>query len=335
MRWIALLLLLTGCQEHENKLFLFMWSDFISKEVIVAFEEEYGCKVFVDSYDSNESMYAKIRQGGTGYDLIFPSLYFDEVMASQGLIDPIDLSMVPNRNMIDYSLLKSMKIIPSKTTIPYMVSYTGIGFRKDRLDFEPNSWSIFADTSLKGRMTMLNDLREVFGAALLQLGYSINTVDPKEIGEAEALLLSWKPNLAKFESEQYKNGIASAEYLVVHGYSGDLFQVMNEDSDVEFIIPKEGGVVNCEGIALVHNDRPKELAYLFINYLLRPDVAIKNMEKTQALAPNKEAIRQLPAPIKNRLLPSEELRNRSETIQDVGENLLLYITAWERLKEAD
>lgn len=336
MRWIALLLLLSACSERqENRLFLFTWSDFISKEVIASFEEEYGCKVVVDSYDSNESMYAKIRQGGSGYDLIFPSLYFDQIMASQGLIDPIDYSQITNRQLIDWDTLKVMGISASTTTVPYMVSYSGLGYRKDRLEEAPTSWTIFADQALKGRMTMLNDLREVFAAALLELGYSINTTSLEEIKEAEELLLTWKPNLAKFESEQYKNGIASAEYIVVHGYSGDLFQVMNEDPDVDFLIPEEGGVINCEGIALVHNDRPKRLAYLFISYLLRPEVALKNMEKTQALAPNTGAIAQLKSPLKERLLPSRTLLERSQIIQDIGPEILLYIASWDRLKEAD
>ncbi len=332
-RALLLLLLLAACSDRKEELYLFCWSDFFAEEVLQQFEEDFNCRIILDTYDSNEAMYAKIRAGGSGYDLIFPSLYFHQILEEQDLLAPITSSLIPNLSNLDWDLLEAMGISSSKNYVPYMVTYTALGYRKDRVE-TPSSWTIFDDQELRGRMTMLNDIREAFGAALIILGYSVNTTDPEEIDEAKELLISWKSNLAKFESEQYKNGIASAEYLVVQGYSSDLLQVMAESPEVLLSVPVEGTIITCDTACLLKNSRPKKLAHHFINYLLRASVALKNMEKTKGLCPNTRAIPKLTETQKKLLILNEEQQRLSQKIQEIGKARSLYIEAWDRVKES-
>ena len=114
-------------------------------------------------------------------------------------------------------------------SVPYMLTNTGLAYLKSKVkDFEP-TWAMFDRADLKGRMTMLNDMRETIGAALKFLGYSLNTTDDGELAQARDVVIRWKKNLAKFENEQYKTGLASGEFLLVHGYSGDILQVAGRE----------------------------------------------------------------------------------------------------------
>ncbi len=167
---------------------------------------------------------------------------------------------------------------------------TGIAYLKSKVaDFEP-SWAMFDREDLKGRMTMLNDMRETIGAALKFLGYSLNTTDAEELARAKEVVLSWKKNLAKFENEQYKTGIASGEFLLVHGYSGDILQVQAENADIAFAMPREG-TVDLRATTWSSPRRPRKsgLAHAFINFLHDPAVAAENTEFIQYLCPNKDA----------------------------------------------
>src|SRR5262245_11347413 len=234
---LLICLCLVGCRSSEKPiLHLFIWSNAIQPELLSQFEEQHHCSIVIDTYDSNEALYAKLMLGATGYDLVFPSNYLIGLMAKRGLILPLEPEKLSLLKNID-PLYPPFQMVHSLYGIPYLVSYTGLAYRKDRIqDFLP-SWTIFGDARYKGRMTMLNDVRETVGASLITLGYSANSTDPTEIHQAADQLIRWKPNLAKFESEQYKNGIASAEYLIVHGYGGDILQVMQENPMVAFAYP--------------------------------------------------------------------------------------------------
>lgn len=319
------------------KLHVFIWSDYIKPELIKKFEKKYNCKVVVDTYDSNESMYAKLKLGALNYDILFPSNYFLDLMVEQGMLQPIDTAYVPNAKNIDPTYLKLAGAVPNEYGVPYMVSNTGIAYRKDRVrEFEP-SWGIFARTDLKGRMTMLNDLREVIGAALKYLGFSINTINPEEIQKAVVQVIEWKKNLAKFESEQYKNGIASAEYLVSQGYAGDVMQVMQENKNVAFVYPEQGMLMSIDYLTIPKNAQNVELAHQFINFLLDADIAAENMAFGLHLSPNIAAYDKLPEELRNNpiLFPSERMLLKSEIIQNLGKNDVLYHQAWDKIKAAD
>ncbi len=219
-------------------------------------------------------------------------------------------------------------------SVPYMVTFTGLGYRQDRIHDMIDSWNVFGQAKWRGRMTMLNDFRETIGAGLKYLGYSINTINEAEIEAAADQVIKWKKNLAKFESEQYKNGIATAEFLVVHGYCGDILQVMQEDPGVNFLYPKEGALIACDYLAIPKKAPETELAHRFINYLYEPEVAARNMKWTLFLCPNKGAYEYLEPYLRNNpaLFPGEETLRKAELIQDLGDDVVKYYRAWDRIK---
>jgi spermidine/putrescine transport system substrate-binding protein len=329
--------LLGGCQSDSSRVLnVFIWSDYIKTDLIERFEKKYDCNVVVDTYDSNESMYAKLSLGGGGYDVIFPSNYFMQVMVPQGMVKKLDKSKIDNLKHLDPSYLSRLTTDFLDFGVPYMISSTGILYRKDRIkQFESDpSWSIFGDSEYKGRMTMLNDSREVFAAALSYLGFDINTTNKDKIQQAIKVILNWKKNLAKFESEQYKTGIASAEYLVSQGYNGDSLQVMQEISELGFAYPKEGISVSVD-YAVISADTPNpDLAYQFINFLLEPEVAAENMEFTYFLSPNKAAYELLPDHLAQNpvMFIPKQIFDKAELIRDLGPNNTLYHQAWDKIK---
>lgn len=332
---ILAVLAMTSCQSsNEPTLRIFIWSDYIKQELVDRFKAEHNVQVIIDTYDSNESMYAKLKLGSDGYDLIFPSDYFMDLMIKQGMIQPIDFDKIANEGNIDPKYLAFINSTIQKHGIPYMISIAGIAYRKDKVpNFEP-SWGIFGNSDYRGRMTMMNDIREVFAAALMYLGYSPNSIEPLEIHQAAELLIDWKKNLAKFEGEQYKAGIASAEYLVVHGYNGDIMQVIEENPDVGFAYPKEGTILAMDLMAIPTNAPNKELAHEFINFLLQPDVAAENMAHTFFFIPNTKAYALVPEELRDNplLFPPADVLEKTELTYDLGEDRVLYLEAWEKVK---
>ncbi len=329
---------LTACRRSDlPEIRIFIWSDYIKPDLIERFEKECNCRVILDTYDSNESMYAKLKLSALSYDVIFPSNYYLDIMIRQGMLQPLPSEGFPNVKMIDPRYLQAVDRSILNYAIPYFVTPTGIAYRKDKVhDFE-SSWSMFAQKAYKGRMTMLNDMREAIGAGLLFLGFSINTVNADEIEQAADLLIQWKHNLAKFESEQYKNGIASGEFLIVQGYAGDILQVIRENSEVAFNYPQEGIPFSIDYAAIPQNARDVLLAEKFINFLLQPDVAAENMVFTRHLSPLMAAYAKLPPELRNNstLFPSDSVLEKAQLVKNVGDALKLYSRAWDRIKAAD
>jgi len=324
----------SSCSNNsEPTLHLFIWADTIKPELIEAFEEKYHCQVSVDTFDSNESMFAKLQLSSAKYDIIFPSSYFVEILAQQKMIYALDTEKIPNSTNIDARYRSKKKLTYA---IPFLVSFSGLAYRKDKVNNITPSWTVFGRSDLKGRMTMLNDAREALGAALRTLGFSVNTRSPTEIDAAANLLIQWKRNLAKFDNEQYRHGIASGEFLVIQGYSIDVMQVKEENENVAFLYPIEGAIASVDSLAISINSQHTDLAHAFINFMLEPDNAYQNVVYTNGLVPLPAIYKQLQqdANRKDILFPTREALDRMETIQDVGRDVELYYKAWDRVKHS-
>lgn len=338
MRYLLLLplLLLSSCGSKQNELRIYSWADYIKPELVEQFEKEHNCRVVIDTFDSNESMYAKLHLGAGGYDIMVPSNYFLEIMQKNDMLQTINKDALPNLAHLSPSIQKLIDKKMMRYGVPYMMTPTGLAWRKDRLvGFEP-SWTIFSLKSLKGRMTMLNDPREAIGAALKMHGYSVNTVDKAELEEAKQQLISWKQQLAKFESEQYKNGIASGEYVIVQGYSGDVLQVMEENEAVSFGLPKEGTTTSIDFLVIPKDSHKVALAHEFINFLYEPKTAAANMDFTCYLCPNVEGLTLIDPRLKtifSQFLDDDTLM-KIELIKDLGADGQAYNRVWDEVKAA-
>jgi spermidine/putrescine transport system substrate-binding protein len=330
----AMALVFVGCGKAKPALSVYTWSDYIKPDLIRRFEREQSCRVVLDTFESNEAMYAKLRAGATGYDLLTPSSYMVSLMHAQGLVRRLDRELLPNLIHVDPDYLAMAIDKTMDHSVPYMITNTGIAYLEGRVKDVVPSWRMFGRVDLRGRMTMFNDMRETIGAGLKCLGYSINSTSETELAEAETLLLEWKKNLAKFDNEQYKIGLASGEFLLVHAWSGDIFQVRKENPDVRFFVPEEGTVISCDDLVIPVDAREAALAHAFINFLLDPAVAAENTASIYYLCPNKDSYPLLPAEIRDNpgIFLAPAIRAKSEMIADIGTANTLYIKVWDRLK---
>jgi spermidine/putrescine transport system substrate-binding protein len=335
MKPLALIFLFAASTFAET-LHLYTWADYVSPDVVKKFEQQQGCKVVIDTFDSNESMFAKFKAGAAGYDLVFPTAYMIQVMHAQGMLADLDHAKLPNLKNIDTAVLAKVKDQKMAHSVPYTFAYATIAVRKDKIkDAEP-TWAMFDRTALAGRVTLLDDMRESIGAALKFLGHSINTRDEAQLAAARDVLIRWKRNIARFDNEGYKAGIDSAEFHLVHGYSGDLFQVQMENPKVEILIPREGVTLGCDEMVIPKTARQPALAHAFINFLLDPDIAAENMEWMGYYCPNKPALEKVSAEfLKNPAITiPEELQAKCEVIEDLGPDLAKYTKVWDQVKAA-
>lgn len=333
---VVLSSMLAGCGGDRPVLCVYTWADYIKPELIQRFEKQHGCRLVLDFFDSNEVMFAKLKAGASGYDLIFPSSYMVNVMWQQGMIQPIDPAMIPNLRHVDRSYLRFTMDQEMHHSVPYMLSNSGIGFLKSRvMDFQP-TWAMFDAGAYAGRVTLLNDMRETIGAALKWLGYSLNSTDPEEIAQARDAVIRWKKNIAKFESEQYKNGLVSAEFLMVHGYNGDVMQVMEENDDIAYAIPVEGTSIASDDMVIPKDARNPALAHAFVNFLHDPEVAAENTAFVAFLCPNSGCYELLDPEILEdpAVFVPADLLQKCEVIRDLGEDNALYVAAWDAIKAA-
>ncbi|MCC8190582.1 MAG: spermidine/putrescine ABC transporter substrate-binding protein, partial [Planctomycetes bacterium] len=169
----------------ERVLYVYTWSDYFDPEVIAAFERENGCQVAIDYFDSNEAMYAKLKAGGGGYDILTPSSYMSALMHRQGMLQPLDHAKLPNLEHLDKTFSAYTEDPDMAFSVPYTRTISGVGYDTRRVKAEDcGRWDIFANPAYAKRMTMLNDMRETIGAALKHLGYSLNSVDEAELAQA-------------------------------------------------------------------------------------------------------------------------------------------------------
>ena len=334
---LLLSLFFVSCGQKKRELNVYTWAVYFKPELIERFERENNCRIIIDTFDSNEAMYAKLKAGAKGYDLVTPSSYMVSLMDQQGMVRKIRPELIPNRKNIDPEFLKITIDKSMDHSVPYMITVTGIAYLKSRVADVRPTWALFDRQDLKGRMTMFNDMRETLGAALKSLGYSLNSHNPEELDKAKEVVLRWRKNLAKFENEQYKSGLASGEFLLVHGYSGDILQVQKENPDIAFTIPEEGTAISCDDLVIPLGAAQEELAHKFINFLLDAKVAAENTEFVGYLCPNRLSYDLLPREMRENpaLFMEPSVRSKSEVLDDLGSANELYIRVWDQIKAAE
>jgi len=273
---VLAVLLMVSCS--GNKLNVYNWSYYTPPSVIEKFEKEFNVRVVIDEYASNEEMYTKLKTGGAGYDIVFPSQDYVSIMIRQGMFEMLDKSLIPNLKNIDpIALGKADYDFNMIYSVPYYWGAAGIIVNTAKVPEFEKSWSIFARSDLRGRMTMLDDMREVMGDALVHLGYSVNSKNPAEINAARDLINNqWKPNLTKFDAESFGKGYANGEFWVVQGYAEVVYEEIADNEqlmrDTYYFIPPEGGPGYLDSMCILKGAKNKEMAHKFINFIHRPDI---------------------------------------------------------------
>ena len=326
---------LTGCKKSDQPvLHIYTWADYLAPDLAKRFEKENGCKIQIDTFDSNEAMYAKLTAGATGYDILMPSSYMVKTLVREKMLQPLDQAKLANLKHVDAEYLKRALDPKMTHSVPYMMAPTCLAWLASKVSNPVASYSMLDRTDLKGRITLLDDMREVLGAALRSLGFSLNSINPAELAQARDVASRWKKNIAKFENEQYKSGIASGEFHLVQGYAGDLFQVAEENQDIVVKIPKEGAAFSCDDLCIPVKSTNVELAHKFINFVTEPANAVINMDFIAYRAPNSTAYPLLSEDFRGNeaLFPEPEVFAKCEPIDDLGDALALWSKTWDEVK---
>jgi len=328
---LGLIVFLAGSCDNKQKLYIYNWTYYTPDSVIEKFEKEFNVRVIYDEFASNEDMYAKLKSGGSGYDIVFPSADYTSIMIQQNMLEKIDKSLIPNLVNIDPFVLKNARYDPNmEYSVPYYFGAAGICVNTEKVPKYERSWSIFAREDLRGRMTMLDDMREVMGDALAFFGYSVNTIDMAQIARARDLInYSWKPNLVKFDADAFGKGYANGEFWVVQGYPEVVFEEIAEDekmlANTVFFFPREGGPAYIDSMCILKGAKNIKLAHQFINFIHRPEIYAEFADEfgfpATANVPARKFIRRTP------MYEAEELLN-VEIKFDLGSNLDLYNDAW-------
>ena len=333
-----------------GELHIYTWSDYIAPDVLKSFEKALGVTVVVDTFDSNEAMYAKLKAGGTGYDIITPSSYQIGGMAKEGMIDILDHKRIPNvRANFDPSFASQILDASFKYSVPYAVTYTGLAYLKGKIQpagVDIDSWSVLGNAAMKGRISLLDDIREVIGIGLMYLGYSVNSKNPKEINAAVEQVLKWRPNIRKFDGESYKTEVPAGATWIGHGYSTDVTQVIvgDEESgapprdDIGFALPREGFSIAFDEMVVAKDAKRKDLAYAFMNYIYDGDVAAANMEYICGPNPVKPGIEKLDPAYRQLIILNVETLKRGQLLKGFADDpatMELYNKAWDKIKATE
>ncbi len=326
---------LPGCSgSNKNTLRVYSWADYLDPELAARFEKENSCQLRIDTFDSNEAMYAKLTAGATGYDVLVPSSYMVKALIRENRLQPLDHTKLPNLKHVDAAYLKRALDPSMAHSVPYMMAPTCLAWLASKVADPVPSYTMFDRADLKGRITLLDDMREVLGAALRSLGFSLNSTDPAQLARAGNVASRWKRNIAKFDNEQYKSGIASGEFHLVQGYAGDLLQVADENEDIVVKIPNEGTAFSCDDLCIPKDAAQVALAHRLIDFLTTPEVAAQNMEFIAYRAPNQGAYPLLSEDFRGNaaLFPADEVFAKCEPIDDLGDALALWSKTWDAVK---
>ena len=315
-------------------LYYFTWSDYVGPELIETFERQHGVKVVVDTFSSNEELLAKLQGGASGYDVAVPSDFMVSIMIKEGLLAELDVGKIPNARFLEERLQRLPFDPQHRYSVPYLWGTVGIGYDSAVIRDPPDSWAVLWDSRYKGRISMLNDQREVLGAALRAIGESLNTRDAGAIERAKQKLLSQKPLVKTYTSDQYDQLLASGDVVLAHGWGGPVARAMAHRPSIKYVIPKEGATIWADCLVVLKSSRNKELAQTFVNYLLDREVAARTTSRLLFAHANRESRTLVPAAIRENpaVYAPDSVLDRLEWATDVGDAIRLYDRAWTELK---
>jgi spermidine/putrescine transport system substrate-binding protein len=340
--WSALAPLLAGCGGEREKtplaegalepeLRIYNWSDYIAEDTIPGFEKEFGVQVTYDTFESNEEMVAKLQAGASGYDLVVPSGYVVPVLAGSDLLAPIDRSLLSNLPNLA-PLFRGLPSDPEdRYTVPWQWGTSGIAYRTDKLEEAPDSWGVFQQAEHSGRMTMMDDGREVLGAMLRFRGHSLNSVDPGELAQARTDAIEAKKHLLAYVSAPVKAQLVSGDVWIAQLWNGDTAQARKEQPQLAYVIPREGCTIWVDSLVIPASAPHKRAAHAFIDYILRPEIGAAISNFTGYGTPNQAAAERLTTPVP---YPSPEELARLEYSADLGAGTELWDRIFTEVKSA-
>lgn len=333
---VLCLLLTSQALAGSKELYIYNWSEYMPDSVLADFTKETGIKVIMSTYDSNEALYAKIRMvEAKGYDLIVPSTDFVARMRKEGLLRPLDKSKLTNLGNLDPQLMNQAFDPDNIFSVPYMWGSTAIAVNtKDPAAAQLTSFADLWKPELAGKILLPNDMRGVLGMGLKRLGYSLNETDPAKVAQACELLMPLMANVRVFDSDSPKQALLNNEVLAAVLWNGEAYVAAGENPDIRYVYPAEGFSLWVDNLCIPKNAANVENAHLFIDYLLRPEVAAFICQELGYSSPNLAAQATLPEDVRGNSIvyPAKADMARGEFETDLGPAVKAYEDCWMRLK---
>ena len=314
---------------------LAIWANYLSPEMQAKFTKETGIQLHISNYSSSEELLAKAQAGASGIDVAVPSDYMVGVMAKTGLLMPLDNAKIPNKAGLDPELLKREYDPENTYSLPYSWNVTGIAINHDLFKGSIKSWKdLFANQEIAGKLSLLDDVREVTAAALRVNGFSVNTVKPEELAKAETTLKEVRGRVKMFTSDVI-DPLVKKEVAIAQGYSSDVLQAnRNSGGKIDFVLPEDGGTRSIDNLVILKGAKNVVAAHALINFLL----------SAEANAAFVTQIMGGPVVLKTKSLVSAELQknpilfppknslSKFEFLHDVGEATRAYDRVWTEVR---
>ncbi|MDG3088148.1 extracellular solute-binding protein [Vibrio hannami] len=320
---------------EDKELYFYNWSEYIPNSVLEDFTKETGIKVIYSTYESNETMYAKLKTQGKGYDLVVPSTYFVSKMRKENMLQKIDKKKLEHFKDLDPNYLNKSFDPGNDYSIPYIWGATGIGVNADMLDTSNiKNWSDLWDQKWEGQLMMMDDSREFFHIALVKLGYSTNTTNPEEIKAAYEELKSIMPNVLVFNSDFPANPYLAGETSLGMLWNGSAYMARQEGANIEIVWPEKGTIFWMDSLSIPAGAKNVDAAYKMIDFLLRPENAAKIAVEIGYPTPVKTAYSLLPKEFAEdpNVFPPQEVMDSGFWQDEVGEASALYEEYFQKLK---
>ena len=321
-----------------GKVNFYNWDTYIGETTIEDFEEDSGIEVQYDLFADNAELFAKLRGGNPGYDLIVPTNDYVEQMIQAELLLPLDHSKIPNMKNVDPAFLDPAFDPGRKYSLPYMWGTIGIGYRKSAVEAPPESWKELLESDrFAGRIALMSEPTTVLQMAMKAQGHSLNDWSDENLAAAEQMLIAQKPRITAFAPDNGQDLLLAGEVDVAMEWNGDILQVMEEDDDIGYALPKEGGLLWEDTLAIPVGAENVENAHVLIDYLLGAEVGAKIAEYVYYATPNAAAKALMDEDYTGNpaIFPSEEAMQNSESAVFPGQERMRKIDeAWTRVKAA-
>ena len=326
---LAIILILWGVSFHiegqtrsqdSDKLVIYNWGDYIDPDLLSEFTKETGVQVQYETFDSNEAMYTKIRQGGTTYDIAIPSEYMIAKMMKENLLEKLDHSQIQGLENIGSQFLDQPFDPGNHYSIPYFWGTLGIVYNSKMVDQAPAHWEDLWRPEYRNSIMMIDGVREVMGIGLNSLGYSLNSKNQDQLQEAVDKLYTLTPNIKAIVADEMKGYMIQNNAAIGVTFSGEASQMLDANPDLRYVVPSEASNLWFDNIVIPKTVKNKKAAYQFINFMLRPENAYKNALYVGYSTPNDAAKAMLPQEIQDdkSFYPDQETMKHLEVYEQLG-----------------
>ena len=306
---------------QSNQVNVYNWDTYIGETTLDDFTDATGIAVRYDLFASNDELFAKLREGNPGYDVIFPTNDYVERMIAADMLLPFDHSKVPNIVNVDPAFADPAFDPGLQHSAPYFWGTVGLGYRASAAS--PKALTdLFEGDAHTGRIALLNSVDSVL-ATLKYLGYSLNTKEPAEINEAAEALIRIKPKIKTFAPDTGQDLLIAGEVDVCLEYNGDILQVMEEDDDLAYVVPEEGSILWEDSMCIPRGGPNPDNAHAFVNFILEPEVHGAIAEYIRYPCPNAAAMEHIPQADRENpaIYPPREVLERCEFAVYKGEEI--------------